>query len=258
MVFSIFRSAAILPRLPYPPRQPPLKKVDLMMQIYDLIMITVLIAAMVFGAWKGFVWQLASLASLVVSYFVALRFSNDLAPYLSGQEPLNRFLAMLLIYVGCGLVIWILFRMLSGLIDRVKLKEFDRQMGAVTGLAKGGLLCVAITFFAVSLSGDSFRQSILESRSGCYIGHFIERLDSIMPKGMHEVVHPILERLDTELHHEHAGSEPPSGSPQSTLPQSTLPQSTLPQSAERATPDAQAKPAAAPAPAEIPPAPFPR
>jgi membrane protein required for colicin V production len=233
-----------------------------MMQIYDLIMITVLIAAMVFGAWKGFVWQLASLASLVVSYFVALRFSNDLAPYLSGQEPLNRFLAMLLIYVGCGLMIWILFRMLSGLIDRVKLKEFDRQMGAVTGLAKGGLLCVAITFFAVSLSGDSFRQSILESRSGCYIGHFIERLDSIMPKGMHEVVHPILERLDTELHHEHAGSETPSGSPQSTLPQSTLPQSTLPQStlpqsAERATPDAQAKPAA-PAPAEIPPAPFPR
>ena len=69
MVFSIFRSAAILPRLPYPPRQPPLKKVDLMMQIYDLIMITVLIAAMVFGAWKGFVWQLASLSSLVVSYF---------------------------------------------------------------------------------------------------------------------------------------------------------------------------------------------
>jgi membrane protein required for colicin V production len=219
-----------------------------MMQIYDLIMITVLIAAMVFGAWKGFVWQLASLASLVVSYFVALRFSNDLAPYLSGQEPLNRFLAMLLIYVGCGLVIWILFRMLSGLIDRVKLKEFDRQMGAVTGLAKGGLLCVAITFFAVSLSGDSFRQSILESRSGCYIGHFIERLDSIMPKGMHEVVHPILERLDTELHHEHAGSETPSGSPQSTLPQS----------ADTATPDAQAKPAASPAPAEIPPAPFPR
>ena len=125
------------------------------MQIYDLIMITVLLAAMVFGAWKGFVWQLASLASLVVSYFVALRFSSDLAPYLSGEEPLNRFMAMLLIYVGCGLIIWILFRMLSGLIDRVKLKEFDRQMGALTGLAKGGLLCIAITFFAVSLSGDN-------------------------------------------------------------------------------------------------------
>lgn len=207
------------------------------MQIYDLIMIAVLVAAMVFGAWKGFVWQLASLASLVVSYFVALRFSSNLAPHLSGQEPLNRFLAMLLIYVACGLVIWILFRMLSGLIDRVKLKEFDRQMGALTGLAKGAFLCVAITFFAVSLSGEHFRQSILESRSGCYIGHFIERLDSIMPKGMHEAVHPILERLDAQLQHEHAGSDSPEAAPQSA--------------------DSVAPAEPSPAAAEIPPAPFP-
>ena len=169
------------------------------MQIYDLVMIAVMIAAMVFGAWKGFVWQLASLCSLVVSYFVALRFSHDLAPHLSGQAPLNRFLAMLLIYVACGLIIWVLFRMLSGLIDRVKLKEFDRQMGALTGLAKGALLCVAITFFAVSLSGATYRQSILESHSGRAIGHFIDRVDSSMPQGMHELVHPFLEEIDAKL-----------------------------------------------------------
>ena len=215
------------------------------MQIYDLIMITVLLAAMVFGAWKGFVWQLASLASLVVSYFVALRFSSDLAPYLSGEEPLNRFMAMLLIYVGCGLVIWILFRMLSGLIDRVKLKEFDRQMGALTGLAKGGLLCIAITFFAVSLSGDNFRKSILESHSGRYIGHFIEQIDSIMPQGINEVVHPILERLDAKLQHEHADSENRPASPPATPPQS----------ADSASPDAADTPPS-PSPAEIRSAPF--
>tara|TARA_Y100001933_G_scaffold265033_2_gene334465 strand:+ start:3370 stop:4029 length:660 start_codon:yes stop_codon:yes gene_type:complete len=214
------------------------------MQIYDLIMITVLVAAMVFGAWKGFVWQLASLASLVVSYFVALRFSSDLAPYLSGEEPLNRFLAMLLIYVGCGLIIWILFRMLSGLIDRVKLKEFDRQMGALTGLAKGGLLCIAITFFAVSLSGENFRNSILESHSGRYIGHFIERIDSIMPQGINEMVHPILERLDAELQQEQVATEKrPSGAPDSS-----------PQAADTATPETTASPSV-PSPAEIPSAP---
>ena len=207
-------------------------------------MITVLVAAMVFGAWKGFVWQLASLASLVVSYFVALRFSSDLAPYLSGEEPLNRFLAMLLIYVGCGLIIWILFRMLSGLIDRVKLKEFDRQMGALTGLAKGGLLCIAITFFAVSLSGENFRNSILESHSGRYIGHFIERIDSIMPQGINEMVHPILERLDAELQQEQVATEKrPSGAPDSS-----------PQAADTATPETTASPSV-PSPAEIPSAP---
>jgi len=188
------------------------------MQIYDLMMLAVIVAAMIFGAWKGFVWQLASLCSLVVSYFVALRFSSDLAPHLSGQAPLNRFLAMLLIYVGCGLVIWVLFRLLSGLIDRVKLKEFDRQMGALTGLAKGTLLCVAITFFAVSLSGANYRQSILESYSGRAIGHFIERIDSIMPQGMHELVHPLLEQIEAKLHPHPAQTVRPNETNRATEP----------------------------------------
>lgn len=226
------------------------------MQIYDVIMIAVMIAAMVFGAWKGFVWQLASLCSLVVSYFVALRFSPSLAPHLSGQAPLNRFLAMLLIYVACGLVIWVLFRMLSGLIDRVKLKEFDRQMGALTGLAKGAILCVAITFFAVSLSGDKYRQSILESHSGRAIGHFIDRVDSIMPQGMHELVHPFLKEIDATLQ-QRTRQTPPGENVDSGTPGADGQPSEAPATGPPATETAQPADAAParfptpPAPAEI-------
>ena len=50
------------------------------MELYDIFMIVVLVAATVFGAWKGMAWQLASLASMFVSYFAApLRFSEKLA-----------------------------------------------------------------------------------------------------------------------------------------------------------------------------------
>ncbi|HJN66128.1 MAG: CvpA family protein [Pirellulales bacterium] len=206
------------------------------MQIYDLIMIVVLLAAMVFGAWKGFVWQIASLASLVVSYFVALRFSSNLAPYLSVKPPLNRFLAMFLIYVACGLLIWILFRLLSGLIDRVKLKEFDRQMGAVAGIVKGGLLCVAITFFALSLVGPPYQKAIMTSRSGYYIGYFIDRIDGIMPQGMHDMLHPYLDELDKQLEHDHVDSDRHDTDPQQPAP--------------------TAEPKPPPTPAEIPPAPL--
>ena len=52
-----------------------------------------------FGFWKGMAWQIASLASLVVSYFAALRFSEQLAPMFGDQAPLNRFVAMLAIYI---------------------------------------------------------------------------------------------------------------------------------------------------------------
>jgi membrane protein required for colicin V production len=173
------------------------------MQIYDIVMIAVLVLAVVFGAWKGLAWQVASLASLVVSYFLALRFSTQLAPYISDREPLNRFVAMLLIYMVTGIVIWLLFRLVAGFMDRLKLKEFDRQMGALVGLAKGGLLCIAITFFAVSLTEDPYRQSILTSHSGHYIGYVLDRAQVVMPEEIHGVLEPYLDELDSQLEHDH-------------------------------------------------------
>jgi len=94
----------------------------------------VLAAATLFGFWKGMAWQLASLASLVVSYFAALRFSPVLAPMFGSQEPFNRFVAMLVVYLVVSLVIWLAFRVVGDAIDRLRLQEFDRQVVAEMGL----------------------------------------------------------------------------------------------------------------------------
>ena len=169
------------------------------MEPYDILMVIVLVAATIFGAWKGMVWQLASLASLVVSYFVALQFSPQLAPMFGDQAPWNRFIAMLAVYIGCSLVIWLLFRVVAGFLDRVKLKEFDRQLGAIFGLAKGVLLCVAITFFAVSLLPGEKKETVLDSRSGHYIGVLLTKSHGLMPEEIHEVLHPYLNKLEEKL-----------------------------------------------------------
>ncbi|MFP6694711.1 MAG: CvpA family protein [Pirellulales bacterium] len=195
------------------------------MQFYDLIMIAVLIGAMVFGAWKGLAWQLASLASLVVSYFVALQFSSSVAPYIMEREPANKFVAMLIIYVVCSLIIWGLFRLVSNMIDRIQLREFDRQMGALVGIAKGILLCVAITFFAVSLTEDPTRKSIMTSKSGYYIGYAIDQAHAVMPAEIHDVVHPYLHKLDEQLEHDHVEFDGQDGGPHDDheLPPAALP-----------------------------------
>ena len=57
------------------------------MQTYDLLMILVLVATTMFGFWKGFAWQVASLASLVASYFISLKFSPQLAHFFGDSEP---------------------------------------------------------------------------------------------------------------------------------------------------------------------------
>lgn len=166
------------------------------MEIYDIIMLVVLAGAMLFGAIKGFAWQMASIASIVVSYFVAYRFREPFSESIQAEPPWNQFLAMLILFVGTSLVIWVLFRMVSGTIDRLKLREFDRQIGALFGLAKGALYCILITLFAVTLMGDRVRETIVSSRSGHYIAKVLDRSQAVIPPEIHDVVQPYLDRFD--------------------------------------------------------------
>jgi membrane protein required for colicin V production len=167
-------------------------------QTYDVIMLIVLVGAALFGAWKGMAWQLASLASMVVSMFAAIHFSAPIAPYFSAQDPWNRYLAMLVLFVMTSLGIWLLFRLVSGAIERVKLKEFDRQMGALFGLAKGMLYCIVITFFAVTLS-ETTRQPVLKSRSGDIIARVTRHANPILPSEIRDYVGKYIDELDQKL-----------------------------------------------------------
>lgn len=168
------------------------------MQPYDIAMLAIIGVTALHGFWKGMAWQIAALASLIVSYFVALRFSPDLAPYLSQQAPYNRFIAMLLIYLGTSLGIWLIFRAVSNALDNLKLRDFDRQVGGLFGIAKGVVVCVVVTFFAVTLTAEG-RALVLKSKSGVYIARLIHEATPIMPEELRAELGPSLEKLDRGL-----------------------------------------------------------
>jgi membrane protein required for colicin V production len=181
-------------------------------QPYDFVMLAVLVAALAFGAWKGVAWQIAALASVIVSAAVAVHSSAALTPYLSfsDHEQWNRFLAMLVLYVATAGAIWILFRLVAGVIDRLKLKEFDRQLGATFGLAKGVLYCVVITFFVVTLS-ESARQTVLASRSGGLIARGIRDANPIIPDDVRTWLGKYIDELDEKLHAPPSATTPDKG-----------------------------------------------
>ncbi len=170
------------------------------MQAYDIIMLVVLGAATLFGMIKGFAWQVASLASIVMSYVVAYKFRDVLAAKIQAEAPWNLFLAMLLLYAGTSFVIWFGFRMVSTSIDRVRLRDFDRQMGALFGLGKGLIYCLLITMFAITLLGARQQQAIVESRSGRFISSMLAGANGIMlPKEIEAIVRPHLDRVKERL-----------------------------------------------------------
>lgn len=168
------------------------------MQTYDLVMVAVLLGATALGFMKGMARQVASLASLVASYFVALHASPIVAPYIDQPEPLNRFIAMLLLYLLASLAIWLICRRVLQFIERMQLKEFDRQLGGVLGAAKGVLLCLAITFFTVTLSAHG-RETVLSSRSGHYIAKLMTQAEAVMPKELDAVLNPYRHELEQKL-----------------------------------------------------------
>ena len=186
------------------------------MQGYDFVMIGVLVGAIAWGAWKGFAWQVASTASMVLSYFVALNFRAPVAQMIKTDPPWNVFLAMLILFLGTSLVVWLCFNFVSQAIERMKLKEFDRQVGALVGLAKGVILCVIITLFAMSLLDQQRRQAIINSRSGTYIAHLLAKADAIMPQELRTVLAPYVDGLESNL--SNSGYYAPPPNPNNPLP----------------------------------------
>ncbi len=166
------------------------------MQSYDLIMLAIMAAAVLFGAWKGLAWQVASLAAIFVSYFVALEFRTPLANMIQVQPPLNQFIAMFAIYALASLAIWIGFGYVRSFIEKFYLRGFDRQAGALLGALKGGLLCIVVTLFAVTLLGETRRMEICQSKSGLLIARSINQLRGVMPKEIHPLLAPYLNKFN--------------------------------------------------------------
>ncbi len=170
-----------------------------MVEIYDIVMLVIILGAALFGAVKGFAWQLASIVSIVASYVVAYRFREPFSQSIQADPPWNRFLAMLILFIGTSLVIWVAFRMISRTIDRLKLREFDRQVGFLFGGIKGFLYCSLITLFAVTLMGETIREKIVASKSGRFIAEVLDRSDVVIPAEIHVVIGPYLDRFDEKF-----------------------------------------------------------
>ncbi|HTN75191.1 MAG TPA: CvpA family protein [Pirellulaceae bacterium] len=173
------------------------------MPSYDLIMLLIVVATTAWGLWKGFAWQLASLTSVFSSYGVAYSLRAPVAKMIDADPPWNMFAAMLIVYILMSLVSWIGFGLLATSISSLQLKDFDRQLGGMMGAAKGALLCVVVTFFAVTLTSPQQQEAICKSTSGYYIAVALKNSGGLIPPEMSAVVSPYLKTLEEKLagHH---------------------------------------------------------
>lgn len=180
-------------------------------QIWDLLVVGVIMFSVIRGAVKGLVWQLATIASIVLCFMFAESLSLVLAPMIGLKEPLNRWVAMFLLYLIFSFGAFAVARSMKSLIEEAQFTEYDRHMGAVLGLLKGVGIALILTFFSVTLS-EQARDHVMGTVSGRYAAIIMDRLHPVMPSELHAVLEPYIHQLDSddlELHahdgHDHDG-----------------------------------------------------
>jgi uncharacterized membrane protein required for colicin V production len=161
---------------------------------YDFAVLGVLVYCMARGASRGLVFQLATIAGIILCLMFAETFSGIVGPHISLQPPLNEWVTMFGAYLFFSFIAFGAARMLTKGIEGAGLKEYNSHLGAVFGLAKGVVVCLVATFFLATL--DATHNVIANSRSGYYAAVTMQRLHPIMPEKLHDALNRYIHSLD--------------------------------------------------------------
>lgn len=164
---------------------------------YDYLMILIVVASAIHGAWRGVSWQIAPIASLILGYMFAVPLSQVTAHWF-GNPPTNRLIALAVMYIFVSLAVYLLVRSVRESMERLKLQEFDRHLGGLLGAVKGLLLTLAITLTLLSVSPQA-RDVILKSESKTVAAQLVHTIYPILPDDVHRVLDPYLAQLNQEV-----------------------------------------------------------
>lgn len=167
------------------------------MTVYDGVMAVIVLYTVVHGYFRGAAWQVAPILSLVMGYMVAMPMSVTMAHYF-GPPPLNRLFALVTIYLLVSMIVYLMIRTFREGVEKAKLTEFDRHLGAIMGGVKGILLTLAVTCVLL-IYFPQMRDVILKSESSSIAAKLISTVYPILPKAMHTILDPYLKQLDQQL-----------------------------------------------------------
>jgi membrane protein required for colicin V production len=159
------------------------------MTAYDAAMAGLIVAGMVWGAWRGVTWQLASIASLVLGYSVSHPLSGPLAAHFPGEPVVARALAMLAVYAAASGGVFLAAWVVRATLRKLQFEAYDRHLGMLLGGVEGAVLGLVVTLFVVSLAPQT-RAPIFASPSGKVIGRLMSALGPVLPSEVRDALAP--------------------------------------------------------------------
>lgn len=173
-----------------------------MINSYDIFMLVVIGVFMLLGARKGLLGQAAAWGAILIGTWATWNWRAELAPYVGLKAPFDQWVAGMAIYFVVGMIIWWTAGHLRQRLKQINLAGFDRQMGALIGLAQGVVVCLICTALLVMVS-PTWREKVVPSRTAEYVRKTtqlaIENPQQTIPLAWHERMMPWLEDVEESL-----------------------------------------------------------
>jgi membrane protein required for colicin V production len=160
----------------------------------DITAFAVLAVFGVMGLFRGLVWQVSRLLSIVLGYVAAVRYAEPVADQLVAWFSIeDRSLAVYIGYVVIFVAVLVLLSVLTGLLrkvlQRTGLSFLDRMGGWLFGLVTGAaviIITLTIVFAFAPRHGELVRE-VQASHSARYAARIVHRFDHYLPEDIRKL-----------------------------------------------------------------------
>jgi len=116
---------------------------------FDFAVIAILLVSLLFGLWRGLLYEVLSLLGWPLAFMLSNMYANGFAQHIPIQhETLRTTGAYVLVFVAVMIVWGILVWGLTKLLRAIGLGQLDRMLGGLFGVLRGLLAVLAVVWLA--------------------------------------------------------------------------------------------------------------
>ncbi len=157
------------------------------MNVLDIVLLGILTLCLIWGAIRGLLWQLATLAMLIAGFVLATRYCTVLGSWLAeflnvSNLALLYMVSFILIFLVPAVGCYFLAKLFKQGLKKAKLGFTDHLLGGFLGLLKGLVLCWALLLVSVNLPGSKLEQQAQASLVGPRLVSAMDLMRRMLPK----------------------------------------------------------------------------
>ncbi|MFZ2541081.1 MAG: CvpA family protein [Gallionella sp.] len=135
---------------------------------FDLAVIAILLVSILFGLWRGLLYEALSLLGWPLAFMLSNMYADDFAQHIPIQHEMLRATGAYAMVFVVVMIVWsVLVWGLSKLLKMIGLGQLDRAFGGLFGVLRGLLVVLALVWLAgtTEIPERPFWRNALISRS---------------------------------------------------------------------------------------------